>query len=49
MEFRNEPAAPAKPRPPAPFVPPRLTPLGRVQDITLGTGLITTTDGFFGS
>ena len=49
MESRNEPTAPAKEPAPVAFVPPRLTPLGRIHDITLGTGVITTTDGFFGS
>ena len=31
------------------FVPPRLTVLGRIQDITLGTGSQLFTDDFFGS
>lgn len=31
------------------FEPPRLTPLGKVGDLTQGTGSVTTTDGFFGS
>ena len=31
------------------FVPPRLAVLGRIQDITMGTGSNPLTDGFFGS
>jgi hypothetical protein len=48
MASRNEPTAPPRERAPVPFVPPKLTPLGRVQDITLGSGS-NFTDGFFGS
>lgn len=48
MEPRRDHPERARERAPVPFVPPRLTPLGRVQDITLGTGS-TFTDGFFGS
>ena len=46
---KREQPVPAPERPTASFVPPRLTVLGRIQDITLGTGTNPFNDGVFGS
>ena len=44
-----EQPAPQPERATASFVPPRLTALGRIQDITQGSGSNPVTDGIFGS
>lgn len=48
-EQKRQQPAPTPERTTASFVPPRLTSLGRIQDITLGTGTNPFSDGVFGS